>query len=48
MRTRPCGGYFVLVILVTAREMEVRHEHRAHEEGTPQEAVAALRAKRAA
>ena len=38
-----------LIILVTAREMEARyawarHEHRAHEEGTPQEAVAAVRA----
>jgi 4-carboxymuconolactone decarboxylase len=38
-----------LVILVTAREMEARyawarHEHRAREEGTPQEAVAAVRA----
>jgi 4-carboxymuconolactone decarboxylase len=38
-----------LVILVTAREMEARyawarHEHRAHEEGTSQEAVAAVRA----
>ncbi|MBV9581106.1 MAG: carboxymuconolactone decarboxylase family protein [Chloroflexi bacterium] len=37
-----------LVILVTAREMEARyawarHEHRAHEEGTPQEAVTAVR-----
>lgn len=37
-----------LVILVTAREMEARyawarHEHRANEEGTPQEAVAAVR-----
>jgi 4-carboxymuconolactone decarboxylase len=37
-----------LVILVTAREMEARyawarHEHRAHEEGTPQEAVNAVR-----
>ena len=38
-----------LVILVTAREMEARyawarHEHRAHAEGTPQGAVAAVRA----
>jgi 4-carboxymuconolactone decarboxylase len=38
-----------LVILATAREMEARyawarHEHRAHEEGTAQEAVAAVRA----
>ncbi len=38
-----------LVILVTAREMEARyawarHEHRAHEEGTPLEAVNAVRA----
>ena len=38
-----------LVILVTAREMEApyawaRHEHRAHEEGTSTEAVAAVRA----
>jgi 4-carboxymuconolactone decarboxylase len=38
-----------LVILVTAREMEARyawarHEHRAHEEGTSIEAVAAVRA----
>jgi 4-carboxymuconolactone decarboxylase len=37
-----------LVVLVTAREMEARyawarHEHRAHEEGTPAEAVAAVR-----
>jgi 4-carboxymuconolactone decarboxylase len=37
-----------LVILVAAREMEARyawarHEHRAHEEGTPEEAVAAVR-----
>jgi 4-carboxymuconolactone decarboxylase len=37
-----------LVILVTAREMEARyawarHEHRAHEEGTAQAAVAAVR-----
>src|SRR5262249_59134346 len=38
-----------LVILVTARETEAcyawaRHEHRAHEEGTSTEAVAAVRA----
>jgi 4-carboxymuconolactone decarboxylase len=38
-----------LVILVTAREMEARyawarHEHRAHAEGTPREAVDAVRA----
>jgi 4-carboxymuconolactone decarboxylase len=37
------------VILVTAREMEARYawarrEHRAHQEGTPQVAVAAVRA----
>jgi 4-carboxymuconolactone decarboxylase len=38
-----------LVILVTPREMGARyawarHEHRTHEEGTPQEAVDAVRA----
>jgi 4-carboxymuconolactone decarboxylase len=38
-----------LVILVTAREMEARyawarHEHRAHEEGTSQKAIGAVRA----
>jgi len=38
-----------LVILVTARAMEARHawarhEHRAQEEGTPQAAIAAVRA----
>jgi hypothetical protein len=49
MRIRPRGGAFVLAILVTTREMEApyawaRHEHRAHEEGTRLEAVAAVRA----
>jgi hypothetical protein len=32
----------VLVILVTARQMEALREHRAHEEGTPQKVLGGL------